>query len=413
MFRKNRGAARVSIAWMITVMVLFFAALAFGFVASSDFSNERDRRQVAETEKAAAVAEFQTEADRGRAISLATGWFDANSADPRTDLAAMAASLETFKDGIGITEASAKTLQDVLPLAQAAYARVKTELDKERNAKNQFKVELDTTRQTVTDVTQSKDQVLSQLRQQQTDEADKYTRNEQDAAKRLAAAQAQVNDYDTELRDLRRERDDAVRALEKEMANLKARMKTLAADLKFQKQPDLPDATILATSGDLPLAWIDIGANDRLARGTRFRVTGSGPGAGMKAWATVTKLEAKTAEVELSDYDRFDPVVKGDVLTNPIYSPKGERHAVLAGRFSSPSTGELSALLGRMGIRVQEAIDIDTDYLIVGAALYTDDDGEVLEEPREPQELDVYREAEGIGGINIIPVSDLRGYFVF
>jgi hypothetical protein len=290
---------------------------------------------------------------------------------------------------------------------------VSQELEVERNAKTTAQEELKQVRQTLNSVTQQKDQEIARLNQQVTDEAGKYTRNEQDVSKRLAAAQAQVTELDRTVRTIRDEKDQAARESEKERSNLVARMDALTSDLAIQKQPDLPDGEIITVSDKLPLAWIDIGANDRLARGTRFRIQSAGPRPIQKGWAQVTRLEPGTAEVELFDVDVYSPVVAGDVILNPVYARTGERHAVLAGRFSNPSVAELTALLARMGIVVQSEIDLETDYLIVGNAIYTDEDGEPLDEPLQPTELEVYRQAEGQGGINIVPLSRLRGYFVF
>ena len=413
MTRSNRGAARVSIAWMITVLVLFFAAVAFAFAVNSDLTSSNAQLTSAQDKEKAAIADLQAESDRARELSRATGWIDAESADPRSDLEAMGAQIETFKDHFGITEESVKTLQDLLPAAQKVLDGVRAELETERTAKNTARDELKNVRQTVNSITQQKDQEIARLNQQITDAADQYTRNEQDLTKRLGAAQAQVTEFDDQVRQVEGEKDELQRASANEIANLRARMNTLANDLKIQKQPDLPDGKIVEASTTLPLAWIDVGANDRLARGTRFRIISAGPRPVEKGWATVTKLEPNTAEVELFGVDAFNPVVSGDLILNPVYSPTGQRQAVLAGRFSNPSVGELTALLSRMGIEVQSELGLETDYLIVGGAIYVDEDGEPLEEPQQPSDLDVYREAEGLGGINIVSLSDLRGYFVF
>lgn len=413
MTRSNRGAARVSIAWMITVVVLFFAAVAFAFAVNSDLTSANTRLAAAQSKEQAAVDDFQAEADRAREISRAVGWIDVESADPRVDLPAMATQMESFKDQFGITDASVTTLQDLLPAARKVLEGVRTELKTERDAKNTARDELKNLRQTVTSITQQKDQEIARLNQQIADASDAYTRNEQDLTKRLGAAQAQVTDFDEQVREVQAEMDQLQRDSSKEVSNLQARLNTLANDLRLQKQPDLPDGKIVEASTVLPLAWIDIGANDRLARGTRFQILSPGPRSVEKGWGTVTRLEPETAEVELHGVDEFNPVVSGDVIVNPVYSPSGERQAVLAGRFTNPSRGELTALLARMGIEVQPKLDARTDYLILGGAVYIDEDGEPLEEPIQPTELDVYREAEGLGGINIVSLSDLRGYFVF
>ncbi len=413
MTRSNRGAARVSVVWMITVIVLFFAALAFAFVASTDLERARAIQAQATTERDDSVQQFQVEADRARAISAATGWFDPASADPRTNLEAMATSVESFKDGIGITQSAPKTLEQLMPLAIDAYRRAMDEIAAKQSRITTLEGELQQARTTVTDITQRKDAELAQVRQQLADLTIKYGENERDAISRLTASQARYAELDTESRAARAEFEESAKAAEKVRSNLEARNNTLINDLSFKKQPDLPDGRVLAVSSGLSLAWIDIGANQRLARGTRFRIYAPGAKKVAKGWAEVTDLRPTMAEVRISDDDPFDPVAPGDVIVNPVFSPTGERHAVLAGRFSTPSERELIALLGRMGIQVQPKIDVETDYLIIGSAVYTDEDGEPLDEPLQPSELEVYREAEGRSGIEIVPVQDLRDYFVF
>ena len=168
-----------------------------------------------------------------------------------------------------------------------------------------------------------------------------------------------------------------------------------------------------AQRSDLDRGWIDIGARNRLARGTRFRVT-SPDRQRTKAWAEVVETTSDMAEVRFVEVaDRFDPVVEGDVVFNPVFDPKQERKAILLGRFSGRfNERELTALLSEMGITVQSKLGVDTDYLILGSELYVDENGEPYEEPLSPTELPVYKEAESIG-VRIVPVKHLYSYFTY
>ena len=118
------------------------------------------------------------------------------------------------------------------------------------------------------------------------------------------------------------------------------------------------------------------------------------------------------AEVLLTDQaDPFDPPVAGDLIYNPLYDPKGERNAVLIGRFSGTyNEKELAMLLAEIRIRVQPKVDQTTDFLIVGAELYVDENGEPLEEPLPPSELPEYKNAEALG-VQIVPLQEVRRYF--
>lgn len=114
----------------------------------------------------------------------------------------------------------------------------------------------------------------------------------------------------------------------------------MGKSLAFLKEPESKDGQVLSVSEHLALGWIDIGADERLARGTRFRVVSGKIGAQkLKGWAEVTEVKPTMAEVSFSEIvDRFDPIVEGDVIFNPIYDPKGERTAVLCGANSPASS---------------------------------------------------------------------------
>ena len=66
--------------------------------------------------------------------------------------------------------------------------------------------------------------------------------------------------------------------------------------------------------------------------------------------------------------------------------------------------------LNDMGVTVQDKLDARTDYLIVGSEVYVDEDGEPYEEPRQPSDMAVYKEAEA-KGVGIVPLKDIREYF--
>ena len=123
-------------------------------------------------------------------------------------------------------------------------------------------------------------------------------------------------------------------------------------------------------------------------------------------------MNAEMSEVKVYDIrDRFDPPTKGDVIYNPLYDPTGLRNAVLVGRFSgSYNEKELRALLEGININLQAKLDKTTDYLIVGAELYVDEEGEPLDDPLQPSDLPTYKEAEAMG-VRIVPLKLVTDYF--
>jgi len=417
MTRSNRGAATVSAAWLISIGVLFLAAVAFAFIAQSEASKAREEADAALQQKTAADALVGEEAQLKRDISRTFGWLvEAESADPKTDVERAKQALVDLRSTFTDLTAADDTFEKAMPKITAAYnqqARKIAELETQiQTAQNAERV----ARQAVSDLTSQKDETISQLRSQLADEQQNASEREAELQQRLTAATNALSEKDLEQRRERTDYQQRIRELTLELRAKEARIGELAKVTRFTKEPfnQYPDGKVIAVSPKLNLGWIDLGANNRLTRGTRFRVETSTPGARrFKAMAEVTRVESNRAEVLFSSLsDQFDPVAEGDVVINPLYDPAGGRNAVLVGRFSGAfSESELKLLLSRMGIHVQDHLDNTTHFLIVGSELFNDPDtNEPLEEPLSPSDLPVYKDAEA-NGVQIIPLQDIREFF--
>ena len=63
-----------------------------------------------------------------------------------------------------------------------------------------------------------------------------------------------------------------------------------------------------------------------------------------------------------------------------------------------------------MNIQVQKSVDKSTDFLILGAEMYVDENGQALAQPQQPTDLPAYRDAVALG-VQVVQLSDLRKYF--
>jgi hypothetical protein len=264
-------------------------------------------------------------------------------------------------------------------------------------------------------VVAQKDAENAKLLKQIADDSANAAQRQAEFESRIAALTSQRDDLDAELRQRRAEIADLERKHAEARQTWQTRTQAVTQTLRFLEEPEKPDAEILAVSKDLGLGWIDIGAEQRLAVGTRFSVVSGKLGSeAVKASVEVTKVNPTSAEVRFVEVkDPFDPVVPGDRVFNPLYDPVGERHAVLAGRFTGQyDESKLRVLLKNMGITVQDKLDVNTDYLILGSDMWTDEEGNPLEEPMSPTELPIYKDAEA-NGVQIVSIKTLSSYFVF
>ncbi len=413
------GAARVSIIWLITLIILFFVALGFGYLgfdeaAKAEVALEKARSTASDANERALV-----DADHIIKLSQVAGSYDESAATPRTDPEALAAALDDLRGTFPDLGADVDNLTKALPVLKKAYEARGTEIATLQNSIETLKSEKSTLEASLREASKKKDEQIAALQKQLQDDAANAASKQTELENRIATLNTQRNELDSQVRALRGDMSAQGRKHEQDKQTWSTRTKAVTDVLAFLDEPEAPDGEVLAVSKDLGIAWINIGARQRLAAGTRFSIVagtpGQTPGSGsVKATAEVTEVTAKTAEVRILEVtDPFDPVVAGDKLYNPLFDPRGERHAVLAGRFTGKyDEAKLRVLLKDMGITVQDKLDFNTDYLIIGSDLWTDEDGNQLEEALSPTELPVYKDAEA-NGVQIVSIKTLASYFVF
>lgn len=414
MNRSKRGAARVSAVWMIVVIVAFFVAVGVAFVAFDEAGKKEETIAKLQSDLQESSARYDTERTTLRDVSQVAGFYDREAASERAEVEAMKAGLTSLRDAYPDIDPAVKTFQDAVPVVITAYNARGTRIRDLETQVAELQAEVAAKDKTIREVTSSKDQELAQARSQIQDLEQAMADQKTTLEKQVSSQRAEVSDRDAKLKEALSELDEKTRTFARERETDRTRMADMSNKLKFLREPEAADGSILAVDKNLALAWIDRGAHDRLARGTRFRVVSGATGSNkVKAWAEVTKVEPDMAEVRIFDQkDPFDPPVAGDIVYNPVYDPTGQRNAVLAGRFSGTfNEQELRELLRQIGITVQPELDLTTDYLIVGQELYTDPETlEPLEEPLQPSELAVYKDAVA-NGLAIIPIKDIRQYF--
>ncbi len=143
------------------------------------------------------------------------------------------------------------------------------------------------------------------------------------------------------------------------------------------KQADGKVLDVFASAG---LAYINIGAKDRLRRGMTFavypsdgRLPESGEG---KATLEVVRVDSETAECQVRATTPGDPIIVGDLVGNVVFDRKREFRFRVIGRFDlnydgvfDPLGGEtIAAMIREWGGTVVDAVDERTDFIVMGAA---------------------------------------------
>lgn len=411
--RSRRGAARVSITWMIVVLIAFFAALAMVFVFDGELEKERLVSAQAKVDLNAAQQKFVDELQISRSITEVVGFYDHDDANSRTKVDQANEGVALLKDAFNIREVSVVDFETV---AGRTVEERRKLTDRVRDLEAQVSTltaDIAVRTTTLATMTTDKDGQIRTLTQQLNDANQSAADRQNELEAEIASVRATLSETETEVTDTKGELSDLARAKAEREAEHVSRNENLTRVLEWMREPERPDGQILHVSEKLGLAYIDLGKSDRLYAGMRFAIVDGRVGDDtIKARCEVLNVMSDMSEVRITDLrDTFDPVTLGDIIFNPIYDPTGLRNAVFVGRFSGTyNEAELRAMLDGININVQAKMDKTTDYLIVGSEIYVDEDGETLDEPLQPSDLPIYKEARAMG-VRIVPVKLITDYF--
>jgi len=416
MTHSTRGAARVSIMWMISVGVVCILSLVFAFLLDGDKKVAEDARAVAETERDVAQDAEIAATDKRRLVSNAIGWTN-GALDADTNLVAAADGKELLRSVFSDLDTSHATFEDMIPVIISQFNSSNQAVVNANSETTSAKSAMSAAQSSLAQVSSDKDGVIRGLQSDKADAQSGFDTREGDLSRQLSAAQDRVRELETANNSLQAEKRKEVRDLNAIINTKDTQLAALSEQTRpFRSPANLtPDGQILEVSESLPLAWIDLGSENRLVLGTRFRVEAGNLGERtLKAWAEVIEVNDDIAKVRLTDLvDKFNPVVSGDYLVNPVYEPNGDFNAVLVGRFSGLyGKSELAILLEKIGIHVQDGLDPSTNFLIAGAPVMQDEDGYPLMEPLEASALPEYQQAEA-NHVQIITLASIQEFFVF
>lgn len=414
MKRSQRGAAKVSVVWAICLFMAFAAAAVAYFLASQEMAAQRELAERNDAARKKAEEALVAEQTYVRDITKLAGFSDPNG-PVRMEAKELDAGLKALKEGFPTIDATVTNIQKAIPIVVDAYKAEQRKATEANSRADQLAAENGTIRGNVDQVRQQMEKDVADLRRQLSDAEAGFNDQKAELERSKAELAQRVQEENTAKLAGLTEIEKLKRQMGLETDAWRGRMSEAERKLTpFTKEPEAADGRILSISPELKLGWINVGSKQRLSKGLRFRIVDGQHGSKkVKGWAEVTNVENDMAEVTFSEQaDPFDPPVVGDVVYNPLYDPKGERSAVLIGRFSGGLTEEsLKALLKSMNITVTKGLERTTDFLIVGGEQYTDPEtGQPLETPVQPSDLPVYKEAQA-EGVQIVPLKELRQYF--
>lgn len=409
----RRGAARVSAIWVIVAFVIALLMAALLFSQADQTAKAQDAQEQAEKLAADNEKRYDDLRKKQQLISEILGFTEDPLTTPSSVEAARALLAEfkqTFPDMEGID-----SYEDIIQPAIAALQQRAQIIDDKESRIKEVESSVSAARSTGNETASQKDEIIAQLTRELED-----TREQKDAEiARLEETRDQLNAQIRNLTDESVAMSDQVRQAERIREEETRKFSTVANIAKtklddIRSRSEKSDGQITAADTRSGLGYISLAASDRLSEGTVFRVVARGDDATeAKAFAMVTDVGPVVSKVRIFDVvdPLGNPVIQGDQLYNPLYEPKSQRNAVLAGTISGIyNEEELRILFNEIGINIQDEVSNTTDFLITGGPIFVDEDGESLETPQQVEDTAVYAAAAD-QGVVVIPMRDVTQYF--
>lgn len=162
--------------------------------------------------------------------------------------------------------------------------------------------------------------------------------------------------------------------LDARIAELEGRVRQLTQQLDLSNREFRPDGQIVASEAKDGFVVIDRGQTHHLRRDTRFTIYNR------RAGKVITKGQVQVVSVDdriatcrvLAENDANDPIIAGDFIHNPVYDPVRIRTFAVRGDFTRFSRSEIARFVEDSGGRLDQALSVDTDYLVAGAGTQKD-----------------------------------------
>ncbi len=399
----NRGAAQVSVMWVIALCVILVFVAIFAYTSQQSAAQWQGSYNDAKLETENAVQSEDAKNEAYVALSKSVGFIE--SAEGTSSVNSLTAEVGAAASVFGAADAN--SVQTLLPAATAAYQKLLVEKRDLESTVAQLRGDLDARNAAHRTSLSEKDTRISELSSELQDTTNSLNQRNFELESQRDSLRQQVADQDSQISQMRTQIDDVNRAHAADKEIQQQRAAILAERLnKVERRAETSDGSVLTASASLQKAWIDLGRMDRIVPGMEFAVHHPDSKA-LKGRIKVVNVEEKRAECTiLATANRFDPIGQDDEIRNAVYDPSREPVAVLFGNgYGRLSSTDMKNKLAEVGILVTDKVSNEVDYLILGTPFFDEDTGEVIEWSSQ----DVYRQAEE-NALTIVPLRDAMAW---
>jgi NAD-dependent DNA ligase len=367
--RNESGAGQVSLLWVVFLIVLVLGLAGFTYIAFKDKAALDFKYQTAVAKEADTFNKNLEISERINQLSAVVGYKDSPTASSSLEAVndTISSAKDRFPDHVGV---DMDTLEEIFDGMGNAYSALESQLNE---AKTSLENEIElrrTAEENINTIEAEKNNRISELEAQLSDEQQRAQAQLDEDNQRISNLQEQLDEADSRAREAENTAMTQKEMYEKEISLLNTRISAQAKKLEILREPDKPDGRVLSTSSRTGLAMIDIGREHGLQRGIKFEVFRYGKGGVLipKGMIEVQDVDAESAKCGiLSTIDPLDPIVQGDVISNPHFARNMQRTFVFLGEF--PATMDKKFVKDRLtalGALVGDSVDPTTDFLVLG-----------------------------------------------
>lgn len=372
--------------------------------------------------------EAQAQAEQAKAMAAAVV-----AGGSTTQPAAVAAADTTL---VNVIRSLAGRIEALQSDVDRLTGEVKTAQGETEEVRGERKAMLDEHQKQVDALKAASDKMMQEIKQYQSQRTTQVTQIEQSAQQEIKAAQKSFAQVQAEMSKL----EETIKKQTQDIVNLQNKLgeKRVPTKVQIVRQPD---GQVVRAAGN-GRCFINLGLGDQVPQGMTFevydRTTGIPPlGDGMAAGdlpAGKGSIEVVTAEQGRSECRivRQEPgqtISEGDLIMNLVYDKNTRYNFVVYGDFDldndtrvSPGDTEIiRRLVTQWGGRVQEAVNANTDFVVMGTEpevpVLSDDERATPEglnrEARAKAELENYLQVLDRASDLNIPVLNQNRFLYF
>ncbi|MFH1024337.1 MAG: BRCT domain-containing protein [Planctomycetota bacterium] len=167
----------------------------------------------------------------------------------------------------------------------------------------------------------------------------------------------------------RTERSNEKSRTDEEIRSLRERLEqVLLAEREFLGKGLEADGEVLESDPQTGYVWVNLGKQNNLKYGLKFRVYQVGKGGRIKEKGDieVRQVGDATSKAVVVKHNPADPMVKGDLIANRTFHPKKKKLFVIAGEFKKYTHEEMKFYVQENGGSVGDQLTVNTNYLVLG-----------------------------------------------